>query len=215
MTTKRQLLCPIGSICRLILLNFRPDGTKIGINNHAIEIDKPEYIQGFVRWVKHDSRNDMCALYSMIVRFIDLYLLKSNNDDNEQEDDVIDPYIKKLTEWLCSALNKLQVTYHFDNGVLTNQFYILLLRSAVNGIYTPDMLPSHLQNEKNTFLNQEKIKELWTNEKIINIHDLYIKLFDARSKNDHVFAEAISKAIVKMLDRNDEQFRLIVNAINQ
>lgn len=91
MTSKRQFLDPIGASCRLILLQFSAPRTKIRITDHTIQLVEDGYTERmfFRPWVFRDSREDMSALYPMIVRFIELYL-------NEKKSITIDKFKKGL-----------------------------------------------------------------------------------------------------------------------
>lgn len=85
MTSKRQFLDPIGAGCRLILLQFSAPNTKIRITDHTIQLVEDTYSEKifFRPWYFKDSREDMSALYPMIVRFIELYLIgKKGNCEN-------------------------------------------------------------------------------------------------------------------------------------
>lgn len=242
MSSKRQLLCPIGSVCRLILLNFKQVGTKIKISNHAINLIDPDYTQGIMRWWGQDSRDDICALYSMIVRFIELYLcppkkeikkhkteqegvfndllgdIEQNDDKSGTKDENTEYQIseksrkclKRLAEYLCKGLSILQKTYNYDNAVLTLQYYILLIKAGIDDTYNSSMLPSHLRGEKRNFLDPSKAKDLWDDEKIEQICELFVRSFESNDKVNRTMVEAYDKAIYTILNRNDELFRSIV-----
>lgn len=86
MTSKRQFLDPIGASCRLILLQFSPLKTKIRITDHTIQLVEDGYSERmfFRPWVFRDSREDMSALFPMIVRFIELYLIEKKSNGPKQ-----------------------------------------------------------------------------------------------------------------------------------
>lgn len=254
MASKRQLLCPIASACRLILLNFRPDKTKIKITNNAIELVEPTPTQGLYRWWESDSRNDICALYPMIVRFIELYLCPAKKPDSTKkfdtkkrssprEDifgrgvdnddilcsfvapmtDICEPieihvgestqvHLKQMARYLCRGLALLQKTYNYDNAVFALQYYIGLIESAIEGTYDKSKLPAHIRDDKRSFLDQEKVRELWNDDKIEKICDLFVKSFDAKEKEQTVLVEAYHRAILTILAKNDEMFRTIAES---
>ena len=137
---KRQFLDPISSISTIILLHFSPAGTKISINDHKVQI--PEYtnwmLESLYRRVNHDSRNDICYLYPIFVRFIELYLmekqkkiiLKSDNkplsrsadwapDAKLNQEEICYKYLKKLGEYAIKGMIELQKTYGYDNASFT------------------------------------------------------------------------------------------------
>lgn len=75
MSTKKELLDPIGAMCRLVGLNFRPKYTKIGIIDHAIEIQPPTSSQWLHRYINGDDRDNISSLYPVITRIIEWYLI--------------------------------------------------------------------------------------------------------------------------------------------
>ena len=81
MTSKSQLLDPIGTAFKLILLNFEPNNTRLTINNHAVELELPDAAQSIIRWWYGESREDICYLTNTIVRFIEFYM----EDEKKQE----------------------------------------------------------------------------------------------------------------------------------
>lgn len=74
MSTKKQLLDPVGTMCRLITLNFRSKGTRIGNNNHAIVIQLPSSIQWVHRKINGDERDNISSLFPVVMRIIEWYI---------------------------------------------------------------------------------------------------------------------------------------------
>jgi hypothetical protein len=108
MTSKRQVLDPIGAGCRLILLHFSAPYTKIRITDHTIQLVENTYPErAFWRpWYFKDSREDVAALYPMIIRFIELYLMgkKTSPSSNikkqhQEEDHTIDLLSEELQQF--------------------------------------------------------------------------------------------------------------------
>ena len=45
MSVKKQLLDPLGSLCKIVALNFNEINTKISIHKHSIQLDPPNNYQ--------------------------------------------------------------------------------------------------------------------------------------------------------------------------
>lgn len=75
MSHKKQLLDPIGTVCRLISLNFEPPKTRVGIFNHAITIQPPTFTQWIQRIYNGDDRDNISEFYNVITRFIEWYVV--------------------------------------------------------------------------------------------------------------------------------------------
>src|SRR5688572_5799720 len=83
MSSKKQLIDPLGAICRLILLNFKTIGTKIRIKNHAVILQDPSYTQGTTRFLSGDGREDISELLISIVRMIKWYVIPASHEVNK------------------------------------------------------------------------------------------------------------------------------------
>lgn len=75
MNSRKNVLDPISSMCRLIMLNFRPKETKIGLINNSINIQPPSSIQWMQRKINGDERDNISLLFFVIIRIIEWYLV--------------------------------------------------------------------------------------------------------------------------------------------
>ena len=196
---KRQLLDPIGSICHIVSLTFKPLNTKIGINNHAIIIQESNLFQWLDRYWNGDNRENISLLYNIVIRVIEWYIIplsdkyktKINKDDmNETEREKFWICLEKMCTFLCLAFDRLQHTYYTGpiptNVVTTIQYYI--------------------------------IKILWNGEKLKQICDLYEKCFEKLNSNEKTKEDQIAgymQAVDKLLSIHDNQFRELINFSNE
>jgi hypothetical protein len=97
MSSKTQLLDPMGTLCRLIFLNFEPKSTKVVITNHAIQIQSPFYGQWIFRRLSGDGINNIYVLFQIFRRVIEWYIIplynlkhKIKTDIQEDSDQSID-----------------------------------------------------------------------------------------------------------------------------
>lgn len=79
MSAKKQLLDPVGSLCRLPSLIFCDDNTKISIQDHILSLHEPTGYQFFIRMCNGDGRENISELYYIIIRLIKWYLVPSDN----------------------------------------------------------------------------------------------------------------------------------------
>ena len=215
---KNQLLDPIGTLCRLILLNFEPKFTKVTINNHTIQIQTPFNGQWIYRRLTGDGVSNIFVLFQVFHRVIEWYIIPLYNKKHKKEDKKEDKRNKtkqedkqlylevddgdvnlfwdcmtRLCEYVCLALSKLQYTYESDNqlAVIALQYYINMLRDSLIGRYDYKKLPvCILENKVDNFLDYDKIKSLWDCKKVEEICHLFDLSF--RTEND-----PLNKEIVK------------------
>lgn len=211
---KKQLLDPIGTICRIIGIKFRKKKTKFGITNHSIVIQEPYEpiniqnmipvnMQSVARWLNNDDKNNISELYASIIRVVEWYVIplqsiirktKKNGDNKylnvEDEEEARKYYssLDKLCIYFCAALNDLQITYNdqFDgNTVLAIQFFINIIQDAMTGSYDANKLPKcFIVQPADTLLDYDKIRELWNYKKISEISQEYDKCFQLADSND-------------------------------
>lgn len=102
MSTKKQLIDPLGAMFRLISLNLRKGGTKIRIHDHAVTVQKPNNYQGLLRWVDGDSKEDIGELFMVIVRIIKWYLIPAHKKLMKIEKQKNQKESEKLLEFAVS-----------------------------------------------------------------------------------------------------------------
>ena len=70
---KNIILEPISCIFRMILLKYKPSGTKISIYNNSINYNEPNYFQGMIRSYNGDKRDDLHNLYNPFLKSFEWY----------------------------------------------------------------------------------------------------------------------------------------------
>ena len=103
---KRQLLDPIGSICHIVSLTYKPLNTKIGINNHAIIIQESNVLQWLDRYWNGDNRENISLLYNIVIRVIEWYIIPLSGKYNVETNSEFSDPIEKKKFWECLVLNK-------------------------------------------------------------------------------------------------------------
>tara|TARA_B100000214_G_scaffold373080_1_gene352657 strand:+ start:82 stop:705 length:624 start_codon:yes stop_codon:yes gene_type:complete len=70
---KNILLEPLSCIFRMILLNYKQEGTKISILNHSIQYNDSTFYQGILRTFNGDTREDLHNLYNPLLKAFEWY----------------------------------------------------------------------------------------------------------------------------------------------
>lgn len=243
MSTKKQLLDPLGSMCKLIALKFKKLNTKISIIDHVITLDEPNKIlgvelQGAKRWWYSQEQEDIQELYYVVVRLIKWYVISEGHNDDPSEDHSEDPIenngeddiskseeLPMMIEYLCVALSKLQKTYKSGLVIFALQFFINLLREALEGNLTLEKLEERrlpmliLENEKeyDNLIDYDKLKKLWKLGTLKKICELYNDCFkvkydkDIPKKTKKALIEGYLTGITSTLDIIDKDFQLLIS----
>lgn len=72
---QQQLLDPIGTLCRLIEINFKLENTKIVIYNHSLSTQDPQMLQWVVRKYNGYSKDNISEIFDVVVRVIYWYVI--------------------------------------------------------------------------------------------------------------------------------------------
>jgi hypothetical protein len=213
--SKSQYLDPLGSICKLVTLNFKVLNTKISIQDNIINLQEPTGYQPLIRIYYYDSKENISILYTVILKVLDWYVLDEESDNNINIRG--SPQIKKLLKYLCGALKKLQYTYNAGNVVFALQYYITIISLALEDPKKfrqdrKNLLPDI--NTDDNLLDYDKIKNLWSLDQLTRVVDLYEKCFEVESSNNCMNKEAIIKSYLKsinsILDIYDNNFQKLL-----
>lgn len=74
---KKQLLDPLGVVCKLGILYFYKSQSRIAIRDHTLILQKPDYTQGIVRLWEGDDKEAVSELYDPIKKVISWYLISA------------------------------------------------------------------------------------------------------------------------------------------
>lgn len=233
MSVNKQLLDPLGTLCKLITLNFYKVNTKISIHKHSLKVQEPDdyYFQSLLRTYGGDNRENISELFHVVKRVIEWYLYdnvqSSDNEDynstsfgstsSNEHQNFLDikqsEEVKKLAQYACLAFKRLQETYKYGNVYLAIQFYINSLNDGVVGTYTKNRMPNYMngdESEQNNLLDYDKLKNFWTFDTLKRIIDIYDKCFEI--KNDNKMHDVDKDRIINgYLNSSDA----ILNTVNE
>ena len=75
-TQKNLILEPLCCILKLILLQFKENGTKISVSDNSITFNEPSYGQGIVRSLYGDCREDLHNIYHPLLKAVEWYPIR-------------------------------------------------------------------------------------------------------------------------------------------
>jgi hypothetical protein len=157
---KNIIIDPMSCLIKLSILKFCPIGTKISIGDNMITILDPGLLQGAVRFIKGDGREDLHNLYIPLIKSIEWYY-KSK----------IDSEIKTLFDFSINGLEILKLSYPINSTIChTLDLYIHhLTTKQTNTLYDKE-----LKLEENNKIH-DYLKQLWTQREIHIIIELLLE----------------------------------------
>jgi hypothetical protein len=157
---KNIIIDPMSCLIKLSILKFCPVGTKISIGDNMITILDPGLLQGAVRFIKGDGREDLHNLYIPLIKSIEWYY-KSISDSE----------IKTLFDFSINGLEILKLSYPINSTIChTLDLYIHhLTTKQTNTLYDKE-----LKLEENNKIH-DYLKQLWTQREIHIIIELLLE----------------------------------------
>ena len=216
----KQLLDPIGTMCKLVGLIFSKLNTKIKISKHILMLDKPNQMQFFFRWLDHADKENISELYYVVVRIIIWYLVPQDEIKESNNINLANSFeFRKMVNYLCDSFKKLQDTYLEGNVVLALQFYINILQDALAGKFNVNKLPKCVikkDQDTTTLLDYNKIKNLWDSSRIKRVCDLYDSCFVVNEDSlpditKEALIDGYLKSIGAILDITDAEFQDLIS----
>lgn len=171
--SKNIILEPISCIVKLILLNYKQEGTKISITDNSIDFYEPSQFQGMLRNFNGDGREDLHNIYNPILKCIEWY---PPNDDIKYS-----YFYKRCNEGIQKLIN----AYDKDSTISrTLDLYCKTLSDAINKKESCEVEMAIEDNcekkEENESPLLDTLKDFWKKEEI----DLLYSLFQIIEKNE-------------------------------
>lgn len=121
--------------------------------------------------------------------------------------------LKTIAKYMIDGMAELQKTYEFGNAVMALQYYIDLLNSGIDGTYSQEKLPKHLKDfTSKNFLDNDKIKGLWTDKEIIHLAKLITHCFEPDQTETGI--SSYRAAIEHTLNKRDMIFKQMISSTN-
>lgn len=130
-----NIMDPLTTLCKIALLHFMPEGTKLAINERLLCIQQVNNYQWLERTVNGDKGIDLANLNHPLMHVIRWYLV--DNDEKVTLDEQTFDSIQEITRYAIKGLIKLQTaTYKHDLAVnIVIQYFINLLNDSLNNIW--------------------------------------------------------------------------------
>lgn len=189
---KNILLEPLSSIFRLLLLKYKPVGTKISICNNSIKYNSPGYSQGIMRNINGDAREDLHNLYNPLIKCMEWFPIKENGEEKENE-----MYKYYYTEsikglkFLVDSYEKETIINH------TLNHYIKMIEDCIE-----NKKIDKLDIDESPLL--EKMKDFWKKEEIDIIYQLFLLIDKVNCDEKEVYIKIIDDIIVMKENKLNE-----------
>ena len=152
---KSYIIDPLTSLCKIALLHYMPDGTKLAISHHTLHIQEYTYSQWLERMKNGDSRRDISNLNTPLLKAIKWYIIE--NSERVEMNKELQSSMETIAQYATKGLVKLQNrTYHTDKGIkIILQYFINLFHDAFNNKWNDN---TTVKADTDSSILTEKIK---------------------------------------------------------
>ena len=152
---KSYIIDPLTCLCKVALLYFMPEKTRLAISHHVLYLQGYSYYQWIERMKNGDNRFDISHLNTPILKAIKWYILKGEykvqmNYETEES-------IRTIARFAVKGFIKLQKSTYNDSSIAIKiilQYFINMLNNALDGEWNDD---EYVMIEGNSILS-DKIK---------------------------------------------------------
>lgn len=162
---KNIIIDPLCCFIKLSLLNFYPEGTKISIANNHITFNEPGYLQGIIRTIKGDGRDDLHNIFNPLQKGIRWYW-KDVGDETKLN------LISLLFDMTISGLIKLKKAYNMNSTIQhTLDYYLVCMKDkkvvkSDNDIKEDDAADGLNLSEDDNNKIHRFLKKLWNDREL-------------------------------------------------
>ena len=158
---KNHVIEPVTCMIRLAMLSFKPYGTKIGIFDNSIYIQEPSVLQGPIRWLSGDNRNDIHFLLDPINKALERYNIQDSDS------------VKNIYTLAMKGLLKLKKSYSNNhNSSLTAHSIELYIKTINTYLEGNNMVSRQDDDDEKTY---NSLFHLWSEDQLSIINDLFIE----------------------------------------
>lgn len=203
------MIDPLICLCKLALLSFMVNGTKLRITNHHIDIEEEWSLQGIIRMMNGESRHDISHLNSPIMNCLKWYVIEKNDmiDENTYLS------IVNIVKHSISGLELLRtITYKNDKSInIIIKYFTNTMKMAIYGKW---------DNELVVHSETSKFEEKFFREKGVDTHFINTISSLLTQANDMILQQKkemvcpIIDCIKKMLEEKDNQHTSLIKTIN-
>ena len=200
-TNTSQVLDPISSLIRLVLLIYKPIGTKLSFNNNKIIFQEPDLLQSTRRWTAGDNRSHIHNLYNPIFKISLWY-------------DISKLELIYLLEKSKKGLQLLLECYNSDESNIVSHsinYYLKTIDNILNDNLTNDL---NQNLSETTDIYSIKLKKLWSENEINIIYLLLLEIDEKHNTDKFNNTQSLINAVEDILNGKDDILQHIVNKLS-
>lgn len=191
---QRQILDPLTTMIKLAILGYKPQGTKLAIDNNKIYFQEPSFTQGLLRWAYGNKRYELHHLLNPIVKAV-------------KRCDLTNPSIRSIFTLAINGLERLKSSYNNSSSVVIHS--LDLYTNIINNVLVNDKEENRIKNNSliHTVQDDDEMQNnisifsnLWLDEEI-NLVAKMLHQIQTSQKDAKTYLDAINTILLMKEDR--------------
>ena len=179
---------------KLAILGYKPQGTKLAIDNNKIYFQEPSFTQGILRWAYGNKRYELHHLLNPIVKAV-------------KRCDLTNPSIRSIFTLSITGLERLKSSYNNNSSVVIHS--LDLYTNIINNVLVNDKDENRIKTNSliHTFQDDDEIQNnisifsnLWLDEEI-NLVAKMLHQIQTTQKDAKTYLDAINTILLMKEDR--------------
>jgi hypothetical protein len=191
---QKQILDPLTTMIKLAILGYKPQGTKLAIDNNKIYFQEPSFTQGLLRWAYGNKRYELHHLLNPIVKAV-------------KRCDLTNPSIRSIFTLAINGLERLKSSYNNNSSVVIHS--LDLYTNIINNALVNDKDENRIKNNSliHTVQDDDEIQNnisifsnLWLDDEI-NLVAKMLHQIQTTQKDAKTYLDAINTILLMKEDR--------------
>lgn len=191
---QKQILDPLTTMIKLAILGYKPQGTKLAIDNNKIYFQEPSFTQGLLRWAYGNKRYELHHLLNPIVKAV-------------KRCDLTNPSIRSIFTLAINGLERLKSSYNNNSSVVIHS--LDLYTNIINNVLVNDKDENRIKNNSliHTVQDDDEIQNnisiftnLWLDDEI-NLVAKMLHQIQTTQKDAKTYLDAINTILLMKEDR--------------
>jgi hypothetical protein len=191
---QKQILDPLTTMIKLAILGYKPQGTKLAIDNNKIYFQEPSFTQGLLRWAYGNKRYELHHLLNPIVKGV-------------KRCDLTNPSIRSIFTLAINGLERLKSSYNNNSSVVIHS--LDLYTNIINNALVNDKDENRIKNNSliHTVQDDDEIQNnisifsnLWLDDEI-NLVAKMLHQIQTTQKDAKTYLDAINTILLMKEDR--------------
>jgi len=197
---KNLILEPLSCVVKVLLLQYKPEGTKISLTNNGISYSYPSYIQGVFRGAYGDKREDLHNLYHPLCQALRWY------DPHNKTYKLLYSECHKGLQVLKGVYEKHSTIHHTINhylAVLEDPKIMKQNDGKPNESKPNESKPNESIPDEEELGSLEQanpiighLRNIWSDKELLVIHDLVTLLQTCADHKRDIYSKALEDIVV-------------------